>query len=235
MTSLLLRSRRSTGACVLALFAALAIALAGGPAAALTQRMVMAPGCYTLAPGKSVDVAPYCLDEERQAPASGSILAKAPTALGKAAVRLDDGATVPLEEALARYLVQIEGLGDFSHVRIVNRSGAMVEICIDRPTVVMAADGSATDLGRIYDRIVNILGPNGAGVDRRASARPDADAMQRRLWDAVKLAAPVPAETPSSRPTPSVTPPARQVPTPEPSTCVGGTDTITLCLPAKPK
>jgi hypothetical protein len=189
------------------------------------QRMVIAPGCYVLAPGKSFDVDAYCLDEARQAPASGALLAKAPDALGDTVVKLGDGSVVGLKAALARYAVQIEGLGDFSRVRIKNLTGDRLEICINSPTVVMADDGTTTgDLSRIYDRIRRILAAQPA---TRQSDQDAHDAKQRALWqEAAEEAAKAERGEERARTGSSAAPRPRS---PDPAKCVGRSDAVVVC------
>jgi hypothetical protein len=224
-----LRWRSRLGAGGLAVLALLLLAIPAGPAAALTQRMVIAAGCYVLAPGQSIEVAAYCLDENRQAPARGAILAKAPGALGDGSVSRADGSTIGLDEALRRYLVQIEGLGDFSHVQIKNLGSDRLELCLAAPTVVMAPDGSTADLARVYDRIVEILA-RAPQTENRSGDRPTTDPVQRLLWDAVTEAATQPEAKAAPRPAPAVPSAAKRTPAASgPATCGGRTDSVTFC------
>src|SRR4051812_40317078 len=77
------------------------------------QRMVVAPGCYEVAPGQTVDVEAYCLDQDRRAPPPGARLSETPKQLGEAIAVVASG-TMPLATAIAQGALQIEGMGEFS-------------------------------------------------------------------------------------------------------------------------
>lgn len=145
-----------------------------------------------MSPGKDDDVIAYCLDQTLPAPASGSILSDAPASFGDTVVKVDGGPSIPLQVALARHVIQIEGLGDHLRVRIKNLSQNELEICIKAPTVVMGNGEYYTgDLAKMYDQIVRIVRPPGGvaggavrddeGADLETRAR-----LQQKLWNAVK-------------------------------------------------
>jgi hypothetical protein len=151
--------------------------LAGPAAAQPLQRMLLAAsGCYDLRPGAATEVPAYCLDQERRAPPYRALLTKAPAPLGDAIVRSGDE-TLALEAAIASGWLHIEGMGEFSVLRLRNVSPQALTVCIRQPTVVMAVDGSTVELAELYDRIKAL-----------ASQRPDATdaasrkAVQEALW-----------------------------------------------------
>lgn len=150
--------------------------------------MVLAPGCYALSPGKDDDVVAYCLDQTLPAPASGAILSDAPASFGDTVVKVDGGPSIPLQVALARRLIQIEGLGDHLRVRIKNLSQNELEICIKTPTVVMGNGEYYTgDLAKMYDQIVRIVRPpGGAARDDEGADLEMRAKLQQKLWNAVK-------------------------------------------------
>jgi hypothetical protein len=178
------RARRA-GLALLALI--LAAAFAPAPAEAAFQRMLLAPGCYAIAPGGHYDVAAYCLDQALAAPASGALLSYAPQRYGSAAVRLGSGRSLSLQEALEKGLLQIQGLGDKATVRLVNPGLEKIELCITTPTVLMGNGQFFTaDLAKTYGKIAALV-----AADKTSSAEtPDAahDKLQRAIWDAVNAA-----------------------------------------------
>lgn len=149
---------------------------------------MLGPGCYALSPGKDDDVVAYCLDQTLPAPASGAILSDAPASFGDTVVKVDGGPSIPLQVALARRLIQIEGLGDHLRVRIKNLSQNELEICIKTPTVVMGNGEYYTgDLAKMYDQIVRIVRPPGGAVRDDEGADLEMRAkLQQKLWNAVK-------------------------------------------------
>lgn len=156
------------------------------------QRMVLAPGCYVLAPGKDDDIVAYCLDQTLPAPASGSILSNAPASYGNAVVKVDGKSPMTLQDALARHLLQIEGLGDHLRVRIRSLAPNELEICINAPTIVMGNGQYYTgDLAQMYDQIVRVIGPPGGDVGKDAANDEAAELesrvkLQQKLWNAVR-------------------------------------------------
>jgi hypothetical protein len=150
------------------------------------QRMLVAPGCYELAPGKSADISAYCLDQGRRAPPHGALLTEAPASLGDAIARRG-AETIPLKVAITDGLLQIEGLGEFSQLRLRNVSGETIAVCFGQPTVVMGVDGSVGSLEGAYDGIKELI----ARRSREAATAPDAKLhgeTQRELWDLVNRA-----------------------------------------------
>ena len=156
-----------------------------------SQRMIVAPGCYVLSPGKYDDVSAFCLDQSRSAPVSGAVLSNAPPALGEAVVKSNDGTRMTLQSALAQNMIQLEGIGDDLHVRIRNLTDTQLEICINAPTVVMESGDSYTgDLTKIYAQIVAIFQPaagkTAGTAEAGAASERDARAKkQEKLWNAV--------------------------------------------------
>lgn len=153
------------------------------------QRMVIAPGCYVLAAGQSYDASAYCLDQFRTVPPSGAILAYAPAALGDAAVKVGAEAPIPLPAALAKRLIQLEGLGDARHVRIRNLTQGRVAICVRSPTIIMGnGEDDTGDLPKLYGRISRILARPDGNPHRTASEASTADQSahdrrQQNLWN----------------------------------------------------
>lgn len=161
------------------LAAAEALAAPGG-----FQRMVMAPGCYQIAAGKSVEVPAYCLDQALAPPAAGAVLENAPAAYGAALVKTAAGRGLTLQAALAQHLLQVEGAGDDTHVRLKNLTPAAIEICITAPTVIMANGNYALgDLPKLYQQIQRILAPAEGATEHALHA-----AQQQALWEAVNEA-----------------------------------------------
>ena len=92
------------------LLALLMVAAAPGGPGKPFQRVVLAPGCYVIAPGGFYDVSAYCLDESMQAPAPGTTMAAAPDTMGKTVIKV--GSTVTsLQSAMQRGTIQLDGLG----------------------------------------------------------------------------------------------------------------------------
>ncbi|MFZ0693292.1 MAG: hypothetical protein WAN51_03945 [Alphaproteobacteria bacterium] len=217
-------------------------AAAGGERAAATevQRMVVAPGCYVLSPGKFYDVSAYCLDQSRAAPAFGSILSYVPADLDNAAIKVAGGSPMTLSEALAQHAVQIEGLGNRQQLRIINPSGGTVEICVKGPTVLIGnGETYAGDLERIREKIDQLLksaGNNAAGVDsENGSVDSESRAnVQRKLWDAVNAADEAETQEPSrSIPAAPLVLPETNGPSagvPNRTKCIGDASIVKICL-----
>jgi hypothetical protein len=205
------------------------------PAAAESQRMILAPGCYNLTPGKYFDADAYCLDRAFAAPASGSLLGNAPAGLGQAQIQVNGGASFSLQEGLARHIVQIEGLGDHLQVRIRNLTADKVKICISSPAVVMAAeDGYTGDISKIYDQIVRVVTQHG-GIDDQELHNSDSAKtesmhaeLQQTLWDAIIAASQheLRRQPVSQRLRPSVELPQF---TPNAAQCVGQPGDMQIC------
>jgi len=179
---------------VLAGMLTLVVAAHAPAAAAGFQRMVIAPGCYALAPGKSLEVPAYCLDQSMAPPASGAILSNAPAPFGATLVKTAAGRGLSLQAALEQHLLQVEGAGSDARVSLRNLTQSPLEICIKTPTVIMANGNYAIgDLPKLYEQIVGILAPAGPaakevapnagekGLDQHAK-------RQQALWDAVNEA-----------------------------------------------
>ncbi len=179
---------------VLAGMLTLAAAAPAPAAAAGFQRMVIAPGCYALAPGKSLEVPAYCLDQSMAPPASGAILANAPQSFGATLVKTAAGGGLTLQAALEQHLLQVEGAGSDARVSLRNLTESPLEICVTTPTVIMANGNYAIgDLPKLYEQIVGILAPAGPAAKEVA---PNAEEKQldeharrqQALWDAVNAA-----------------------------------------------
>jgi hypothetical protein len=235
-------ARAAIGASVVVLMTTLAApggraAMAGSTAG--SQRMVMAPGCHVLAPGKYDDVSAFCLDQSRAPPASGAILANAPPTLGAAVLKVEGGPPIALQSALARHMIQFEGLGDDLHVRIRNLTDKRLEICIDAPTVVTENGDSYTgDLTKAYGQIVRILEPSagdaGRGGESKSAAERDARAKtQEQLWSAVNAADQAEAKEPGRTVLPGpLDSSGESAPAwyfPNKSKCTGGTTSVEVC------
>jgi hypothetical protein len=145
-----------------------------------SQRMVLAPACYSIAPGASYDASAYCLDKSLPAPAAGEVLASAPFGFGDTRIKAGATSAVTLQEALAAHLIRIEGLGrdDYDHVRILNLSGQTLGICSTEPSIVAGdADAPTKDLAPLYPTIRSL-----------AKETPDPAshaALQEKLWQTV--------------------------------------------------
>jgi hypothetical protein len=201
--------------------------------------MVMAPGCYTLAPGDYDDVSAFCLDQSRAPPASGAILGNAPPTLGAAVLKVEGRSPITLQSALAQNMIQLEGLGDDLHVRIRNLTNTRLEICIDAPTVVMENGDSYTgDLAKVYGQIVRILKPSAgdtgqSGKSDSASERDARAKTQAKLWTAVNAADEAEAKEkgrtmlPGPFDTSGESAPAWYFP--NKSKCTGGTSSVEVC------
>jgi hypothetical protein len=182
------------------------------------QRMVVAPGCYDLAPGKSADVSAYCLDEGRRAPPHGALLTQAPPTLGDAVVRRGAEA-LALAAAIADGWLLVEGLGEFSQLRLRNVSGVPVTVCFRQPTVVMAGDGAAGRLETGYERIKALIAGAAATTDSERRSL-----TQRALWDLVDRVEERDAATPGREATE-----ARR-PAPPVRRCSGDAGSTVACL-----
>ncbi len=179
----------------LAALAMLLALIAGGAAVAAMagfQRMVIAPGCYTVAAGAAQTVPAYCLDRAMAAPTSGAILANAPTPFGTTLVKTAGGTALALQAALEQHMLQVEGAGDDGHVQLRNLTGQPLEICITTPTVVMANGDYATgDLPKLYDIILRVLSKGAPAAKAAAKEQADNKAgdvhaqLQEELWEAV--------------------------------------------------
>jgi hypothetical protein len=220
-------------------FLLLAVTAAGcGRAeAAATQRMIIPPGCYSLAPGDHYDVSAYCIDQSFAAPASGAVLGYAPASFGEAAVVIEGGIPLTLQAALEQHLIAIEGLGDHLRVRLKNLTAQKLQICIRAPTVVMGnGDYYSGDLPQIYDAIAKMLTPT-KEVDPSAASTEDDNAahdkLQRRLWAVVKAAEEkIDAESRSRNGAAAIypKPPATLPPVlADPSKCAAQTNGVTVC------
>jgi hypothetical protein len=174
---------------ILRLFLLLALIAAAAPAlAAPAQRMVIAPGCYSLAPGDHYDIPAYCLDQSFVPPASGAELSEAPAQFGNAAVLIEGGLPLSLQAALQQHLVAIEGLGDHTSLRLRNLGATPLQICIRAPTVVMGSGDNYTgDLPTLYPHIAQVLASAGASPPHPSQDedREAHDRLQRRLWSEV--------------------------------------------------
>ena len=178
----------------------LLLALAGASTPALwtpalaadMQRMALAPGCYIVSAGGVEDVSAYCLDQSRAVPHQGAVLASVATSLDAASVRIAGVPPMTLSQAVAAHVVQISGLGNDRRLEIRNLGDRAIEICIDGPTVVMGNGETYTaDLDRISDRLAHLMAsgkgrPTGSGRTAVASADHEHDAIQEKLWNAVK-------------------------------------------------
>ena len=225
-------------------FVALLLALVSAPKPVLAadmQRMALAPGCYVISAGGVEDVSAYCLDRSRAAPDEGAVLSSISTSLDDAAVRTAGEKPVTLSQAVAEHIVRISGLGSDRRLEIRNLGNRAVEICIDGPTVVMGNGETYTaDLDAMRGRLAHLMAPekgraNGAARAPVASADREHDAIQEKLWNAVKaihqrqtmeaiqhgVFGPL-FPTHATRKPPAIT--ANRI------KCVGGTDDAKLCV-----
>jgi hypothetical protein len=217
---------------VLSLLILVAALLPGLAAAQPVQRMLVAPGCYTLAPGQSADVTAYCLDQKLRAPPQGAILSEAPSALGKAVVYRGKAMT-PLLAAMSEGALRIEGVGEYSQIRLRNISSEPLTVCFMEPTVVMAVDGAPGALKSAYERLKALV----AESRPETPASPDLEQRaetQRQIWDLVNAAeasdaASVDRRVPIQLGT-LAPPPPKPAPKPGRRDCVGAPNTGVVCL-----
>ena len=167
----------------------IALACAASAHASDMQRMMLAPGCYTIAAGSADEVSAYCLDQTRAAPASGALLADTSTALGETVIKLASGKTVGLDEAIRRRLVQIEGLGNQYQLSVRNLTGSPIELCVVGPTVVMGnGETYVGDLRRARAEIEKLVAAGTkAGPGEAAGSSLHAE-IQQKIWDQVERA-----------------------------------------------
>jgi hypothetical protein len=176
---------------ILLLLIALIVSGAAPAATPPFQRIVLAPGCYVLAPGGLYDVSAYCLDESMPAPAPGAVLASAPDSLGQTVIKSGNAVT-SLQTAMQRGLISLEGLGgrDYFHIRVHNLSPARIEICVTSPTVLLGDEGYPTaDLKKIYPQLTGIL--TRTGVTAPAAGNQELEThlkVQKQIWAAMAAA-----------------------------------------------
>ena len=164
-----------------------------------SQRMLLAPGCYVLAPGATADLSAYCLDRELPSAPAGRPLTPvgADAALGRlddAVLRIGGRTPLSLRDAVARHLVEIDSRGgdDYFHVALRNLSGARMELCIRSATVLAAGAGiAADDAASPEARLDRLLPPlKDAKLGSTAPVYGSADEahaeIQDRIWDAVE-------------------------------------------------
>jgi hypothetical protein len=207
------------------------LSIGATPAAARPfQRIVLAPGCYVLAPGGTYDVSAYCLDESMQAPAPGTVLASAPDSLGQTVIKFGTSVT-SLQTATRRGLIQLEGLGgaDYFHIRVRNLSSNKIEICVTSPTVLLGDEGyPTTDLKKAYPELARIL--TQAGGPAPASGNQDLEnhlKIQKQIWAAMAAAKPAAARRDGSDWSPYDQGADRGVP--DDKECTGPPGTVILC------
>jgi hypothetical protein len=156
------------------------------------QRLVLAPGCYVLAPGGFYDVSAYCLDQSLQAPAPGTTLTGVPEALGQTVIK-SGNKVASLQTALERGLIRLEGLGggDYFHVRVRNLSPDRLEICVTTPTVLMGDAGyPIADLKRAYPELAKLLTADGKAPGSSNEALEAHIRVQQQIWDKLAQLAP---------------------------------------------
>jgi hypothetical protein len=170
------------------LLCALILAAAAPAGAKPFQRLVLAPGCYVLAPGGTYDVSAYCLDESTPAPAPGTVLASAPESLGQTVIKIGNAAA-SLQTALKRGTISLEGLGgaDYFHIRVRNLTADKIEICVTSPTVLLGDDGyPTTDLKKLYPLLAPMM--KEAGGAAPASGNQELEThlkIQKQIWEAM--------------------------------------------------
>jgi hypothetical protein len=153
------------------------------------QRMALGQGCISLQPRGYEDVAAYCIDQSREPPREHAILSSVSALAAGPAARAPGGAGLPLEEAMARGIVRLEGLGSRAQLRIRNLTAAAVEICIPGPTIAMGnGERAIGDLDKIRGRLAELL----AAPAETAAAH---ERVQQSLWEAVNAADGADAET----------------------------------------
>ncbi len=154
--------------------------------------MILAPGCLTIAAGSADDVSAYCLDQARAAPPSGALLADSSTALGETAIKLSGGRVLGLADALAQHLIQIEGLGNQSQLRVRNLSAEPIELCVKGPTIVMGnGETYVGDVAKIRDRVEKLVAqgtiqsPGAAAAPNGATGSDAHVQAQEKIWEEV--------------------------------------------------
>jgi hypothetical protein len=167
----------------LLLAAALILLGAVSVAAATSQRLMLASGCYVLEPGTESAVVAYCLDEPLPAPKEGVELTEAPASFGQTAVKVDGGPPMSLQAAMAAGIIRLEGVGE-PGVLFRNMTRSRIELCILAPTVVAERGNSRTiDLAAKYDAVAKVLTEaNPAG--RRFNA-VERRVLQQKVWQTI--------------------------------------------------
>lgn len=183
----------------LILLLALLSVAAAMPSAKPFQRLVLAPGCYVVAPGGFYDVSAYCLDESMPAPAPGVALASNAESLGQTVIKAA-GVITSLPAAMRFGLVSLEGLGgaDYLHVRVRNLSPNQIEICVTSPTILLGDEGYPTvDLKKIYPQLAGILTQAGGAASTSGSQDLETHLkIQERIWAAVAAQQIAPRDSP---------------------------------------
>lgn len=175
------------------LLALLMVAAAPGGPGKPFQRVVLAPGCYVIAPGGFYDVSAYCLDESMQAPAPGTVIAAAPETMGKTVIKTGN-AVASLQSAMQHGTIRLEGLGgaDYFHVRVRNLSAGKIEICVTSPTVLLGDEGYPTeDLRKVYRQIADVM--TQAGGTAQSGGTSDLEThlkIQKRIWEVMATVRP---------------------------------------------
>ncbi|MEI9984954.1 MAG: hypothetical protein WDN69_18155 [Aliidongia sp.] len=194
------------------------------------QRIVLAPGCYSIGPGGTYDVSAYCLDESMQAPAPGTTISSAPDSLGQTVIK-SGGSVTSLQTAMQRGLIQLEGLGgaDYFHVRVRNLSSGKIEICVTSPTVLLGDEGyPTTDLKKVYRQLADIL--TQAGGTTGASGNQDLEThlkIQKRIWEVMAAIRPK-SDSQDYGDWSSPVPGAKQG-VPDRDDCAGPPNTVVVC------
>jgi hypothetical protein len=164
----------------------------GGPGKPF-QRVVLAPGCYVIAPGGFYDVSAYCLDESMQAPAAGTVIAAAPETMGKTVIKIGSAVT-SLQTAMQHGTIRLEGLGgaDYFHIRVRNLSAGKIEICVTSPTVLLGDEGYPTeDLKKVYREIADIMTQAGGTAQTGGSSDLETHLkIQKRIWEVMATVRP---------------------------------------------
>jgi hypothetical protein len=212
------------------------VAAQGQAAPAPFQRMVLAPGCYVLAPGGFYDVSAFCLDEGVPAPAPGTRLGSVPDSLGDTFIKMSDQSVVGLQAALETHLIRMEGLGgqNYFRVRVKNLTGHKLEICINAPTVVMGDEGYPTaDLKKTYAQLVRVL-PRASDADHSKDQDSDNQdlethlKLQKTIWDILEKSRD-PEEKDLNNTENSSTSATSHKGSPSSKNCVGRSDSTMLC------
>jgi hypothetical protein len=192
------------------------------------QRMLLAPGVYTMLPSGHYDADAFCLDESLAAPLPGDPLSNAPASLGEAVVTVEGASPLSLQAAVDQHVIQVEGLGglDYSHVRIMNLSSTKnVQVIVKTPSVLAERkDSPMEDLQKFYPKIIETLSVKSA----KSADVMHAD-LQKELWTAFEAQ----MEAGADRGVSALTSPySKGLPAavPDPSACLGNTRTSMICL-----
>ena len=179
-----IKSRRDC-ARVLSAFLLQIVILFAGNAFALTQRMFIPPQpTITIAGGggTSVNGSPvganaraYCLDEH-YAPPNSDVSFHA-TNMGNAVVQFQDGATIPLAQAISEKKVAVMGSNyGYDEIQFLNLTDGQISIHITEPAVLIpnGEAHSVEDIADVYDSLKRSINDQ---------ADEEHEDIQDKLWE----------------------------------------------------